>query len=189
MIKEAKTIYPVHELISKRWSARSFSDKQVSRDELLTIIEAAGWASSSVNEQPWHYSYAFNGTEGFTKMWNVLSAGNQPWVKNASVLVMCSANKYFSKNNQINRHYMHDVGFSNAYLLTQAISMGIYGHILGGYDHDQANKVFDIGDDKELVGFIALGYLGEADLLEEPYKTREKTPRTRKSLSEISNEI
>lgn len=189
MIKEAITKYPVHELISKRWSARSFASKQISKDEILTLIEAAGWAASSVNEQPWYYTYSFNGTPGFNKIWDILSAGNQAWAKNASVLLMCTAAKKFSRNNEFNRHYMHDAGLANANLLTQAISMGIYGHILGGYNHEKANELFAINEDKEIVAFIALGYLGDSNLLEEPFKTRELTPRTRKTIEEISKEF
>jgi nitroreductase len=187
MIKEAKTIYPVHDLIAKRWSARAFSEKSISEEALFTLLEAASWASSSINEQPWHYVYSFKGTPGFEVMWNHLSAGNQPWVKNASVLVMCVANKTFAKNGEFNRHYMHDVGMANANLLTQATSMGIYCHILGGYDRNLTDETFSIPGNREVICFIALGYLGDGDLLEEPFKTREITPRNRKSLQEISN--
>lgn len=189
MIKEAKTIYPVHDLISKRWSARAFSDKQISEEEILTLLEAASWASSSVNEQPWNYVYSFKNTVGFEKMWDLLSTGNKPWVKNASVLVMCIANKTFSRNGEFNRHYMHDVGMANANLLTQATSMGIYCHILGGFDKVTADHAFSIPEDKELVCFIALGYLGDGEKLEEPFKTREITPRNRKPLNEIAQQF
>lgn len=186
MIKEAKTIYPVHDLIAKRWSARAFSDKSIAEDELLTLLEAASWASSSINEQPWNYLYSLKGTSGFETMWNLLSSGNQPWVKNASVLVMCVANKTFSKNGDFNRHYMHDVGMANANLLTQATSMGIYCHILGGYDRNLTDETFSIPDNQEVVCFITLGYLGDGESLEEPFRTREITPRSRKSVQEIS---
>jgi nitroreductase len=189
MIKEAKTTYNVEELISKRWSARAFSDTQITEDEVLTLIEAASWAPSSINEQPWDYTYSFKDTPGFEKMWELLSVGNQLWVKNASVLIMCTANKTFSKNGDFNRHYMHDVGMANANLLTQATAMGIYCHILGGFDRVRTDDTFEIGDDKEVVCFIALGYLGDGELLDEPFKTREVTPRSRKSLKEIAHHL
>lgn len=188
MIKEAKTIYKVEELISKRWSARAFSDKQITQDEVLTLIEAASWAPSSINEQPWSYLYSFKGTVGFNKMWDLLSVGNQLWVKEASVLLMCTANKTFSKNGEYNRHYMHDTGMANANLLTQATAMGIYCHILGGYDMVRTEDAFSIPEDKEVVCFIALGYLGDGEKLEEPFKTREVTPRSRKALEDIAKQ-
>jgi len=186
MIKDAKTIYPVNKLITKRWSARAFSDQQISKEDLFTLIEAASWAPSAMNEQPWNYLYSYKGTEGFNTMWDCLSGGNQPWVKNASVLLMCIANKNIQKTGEPNRHYMHDVGMANANLLTQATSMDIYCHILGGYNHEKTNKVFHISNDNEVICFIALGYLGNGELLEEPYKTRVVTPRNRKSLEQIA---
>lgn len=189
MVKEAKTKYPVHELISKRWSARAFSDKQITQEDLFTILEAASWASSSVNEQPWSYLYSFKGTDGFNTMWECLSAGNQPWVKNASILLMCIAKKNFQRNGELNRHYMHDTGMANANLLTQATAMGIFCHILGGYDHAKTDQMFSVSPNEEVVCFIALGYLGNGDLLEEPYKTREITPRNRKPLEEVARQF
>jgi nitroreductase len=188
MIKEAKTTYPVQDIIAKRWSARAFSDQPITKEEVLTLIEAASWAPSSINEQPWSYLYSFNGTEGFKKMWELLSSGNQPWVKNASVLIMCTASKTFSKNGDFNRHYMHDVGMANANLVMQATSMGIYCHILGGYDRVRTDDAFGITEDKEVVCFISLGYLGDQEKLEEPFKTREVTPRSRKSIDEIARQ-
>lgn len=189
MIKIAKTTYNIDELISKRWSARAFSDKQISKEEVLTLIEAASWAPSSVNEQPWDYTYAFKGTNGFEKMWDLLSTGNQLWVKNASIILMCTATKTFSKNGEFNRHYMHDVGMANANLLTQATAMEIYCHILGGFDRVRTDDAFNIPENKEVVCFIALGYLGDSETLDEPFKTREVTPRSRKSLDDIAHQL
>ena len=186
MIKEAKTIYPVHELISKRWSTRAFSDKPITETEVFTLVEAASWAPSSVNEQPWEYYYAFKGTEGFKKMLDVLSPGNQLWAGEAALMMVCIAHRNFEKNGQPNRHYMHDTGMANANLLTQALSMGIYGHILGGYDQAKATELFQIPDDKEAVCYIVLGYPGEGEKLEEPFRTREVTPRNRKPVEAIA---
>ena len=132
---------------------------------------------------------AFHGTPGFEKMWELLSVGNQLWVKNASVLMMCTANKLFEKNGEFNRHYMHDTGMANANLLTQATAMGIYCHILGGFDRVRTDDTFEIPETKEVVCFIALGYLGNGEQLEEPFKTREVTPRTRKSLDDIAHQL
>ncbi len=189
MIKEANTQFPVHELIKKRWSARAFSGQQITQEELFTLIEAASWAPSSVNEQPWNYLYAFHDTEGFSKMLDLLSVGNQLWVKDASVLLMCTANKNFAKSGEFNRHYMHDMGLANANLLMQAVSMNIYGHLLGGFDKVRTDDFFSIPDHQEVVCFLALGYLGEAESLEEPFKTREVTPRNRKPVEEIAQQF
>lgn len=189
MIKEAKVNYPVHELISKRWSARSFSKEPVTKETVLTLIEAASWAPSSVNEQPWEYYYSFKGTAGFDKMLACLSTGNQIWVKDAPVLLLCLSHKNFAKSGEPNRHYMHDAGLANANLLTQALSMNIYCHILGGFDTEKTIESFHVPEHIEAVCFITLGYLGNPEKLDEPFKTREVTPRTRKIIEEISKEI
>lgn len=184
MIKEATTQYAVHPLLSKRWSARAFTPQPLTHNDVFTLVEAAGWAPSSMNDQPWHYHYALRGTPGFNTMWNLLSKGNQLWADKAAVLILSVARKTFVKDGSYNRHYLHDTGMANANLLTQALSMGIYGHILGGYDHEATIKTFDLDENQEPVAFIALGYLGEADTLEEPFKTRELTPRTRRPVQE-----
>ncbi|MDP4685618.1 MAG: nitroreductase family protein, partial [Salibacteraceae bacterium] len=135
-IKIPQTENPVHSFITKRWSARSFAEKPISESELNTLIEAASWAASSMNEQPWHYLIAKKGSASFQKMVDCLMAGNQPWAKNASVLLLSLARKNFASNGKPNRHAMHDVGAANTTLLLQAANMDIYGHMMGGYHHD-----------------------------------------------------
>jgi nitroreductase len=189
MIKEATTTYPVHELVRKRWSARSFSEKPFTPEVVYTLIEAASWAPSSLNEQPWSYLYAFKGTPGFDAIWSCLLPGNQPWTKEAAVLMVCLASKIFTKTGQVNRHYMHDCGMANATMLLQATSMGIYGHVMGGYDRQQTRTLFDLSEYEEDICFIALGYLDTPEKLAEPFKTRELTPRQRKPLEHMLTDV
>ena len=185
-MKEAKTKYPVTELIKKRWSARAFSPKSISDEDLFTLFEAAGWAASASNEQPWRYIYAKReDEEAFAKMVNCLMPGNQPWAKNAAVLILCLAKNTQGPDNKPNIAAHHDVGLSNATLLLQAVSQNIYGHMMGGYDRVKTKSEFNIPDNHDTVIFMALGYLDKPETLEEPFKTRELTPRTRKDLSEI----
>lgn len=114
-------------------------------------------------------------------------AGNQPWAKNASVLLLSLARKNFASNGKPNRHAMHDVGASNTTLLLQAANMDIYGHMMGGYHHDATIEAFEIDENEfEISCFIALGYLESPEALEEPFKTRELTARSRKDVKEIS---
>lgn len=189
MIKEAKTIYPVHELIRKRWSARSFSEKEITQDELNTIFEAASWAFSSMNYQPWRYIYVHKSDkENFEKFVDCLADGNKPWAKNASVLIFSMAKKKYD-DGIINKSALHDVGAANATLILQAVSMNIYGHLIGGYSRTKAIELFNIDTNEyEPVVFIALGYLDSPEKLEEPFKSREITPRERKKITEFSNE-
>ena len=186
MIKEAKTKYPVIELIKKRWSARAFSRQSISDEALFTLFEAAHWAASSNNEQPWRYIYAKReDKEAFDKMVHCLMSGNQPWAKNAAVLILCLAKTTTGSENKPNLAAFHDVGLANATLLLQAVSQNIYGHMMGGYDRAKTKQEFTIPEGYEAVIFMALGYLDKPETLEEPFKTRELTPRTRKELSEV----
>ncbi|KAF0151629.1 MAG: nitroreductase [Ignavibacteria bacterium] len=190
MIKQAKTKHNVHELIRNRWSARSFSDKEITQDELETIFEAAGWTFSAMNYQPWRYIYAHQKDKVyFQKMVDCLSGGNKPWAKDASVIIMALAKKNYD-NGTTNISALHDLGAANATLILQATAMNIYGHLMGGYDKEKAIELFDIdADEFEPVVFIALGYLDLPEKLIEPFKTREVTPRTRKDVSEFTKEF
>jgi len=185
-IKLAKTNHPVIDLIKDRWSARSFSSKDISHKDLETILEAGSWAFSANNAQPWNFIYAFRKDASFEKLANCLMPGNQPWAKNAAALIAVIANKKLD-NGVENKAAKHDVGAANATLMLQALSMEIYGHVMGGFDTVKAIEVLNIDTEiQEPIVFIALGYLDAPEKLEEPFKTRELTARTRKSLSEIS---
>ncbi len=185
-IKIAKTHNPVIDLIKDRWSARSFSNKEITQTELDTILEAGSWAFSANNAQPWHFVYTHKNDASFQKLHACLMPGNQPWAKNAAVLMVVFADKK-NANGSENKIARHDVGAANATLMLQALTMGIYGHVMGGFD---VKKIVEtLGIDPEVldpVVMIALGYLDAPEKLEEPFKTRELTHRSRKSLNEIA---
>lgn len=184
-LKEATTEHPVHALIRQRFSARGFSEKPLTPEVMNTLFEAAAWAPSSMNEQPWRYRYALRGTAPFDELCGCLTIGNQPWAKNAAALVMCLGRTNLQRNGQPNHYWLHDVGLANANLLTQAASMDIYGHLMGGFDHDKARAALGPTDvAEEIACFIALGYLGGAEHLIEPFRTREHAPRVRRPLHE-----
>lgn len=185
-IKLAKTEHPVIDLIKNRWSARSFSDKAITQHELNTILEAATWAFSANNAQPWNYIYAHKHDASFQRLVDCLMPGNKPWAKNAAVLMVVTANKKYDNGTE-NKIAKHDIGATNATLMLQATSMDIYGHVMGGYDHQKTIDTLNLDTELyEPVVMIALGYLDPPEKLEEPFKTREITPRTRKSVGEIS---
>ncbi len=189
MIKHAVTQFPVLDLIKERWSARSYSPKAISKDEVHTLFEAASWAASANNEQPWEYVYAHKGTPGFDTLFECLMPGNQPWNKNAAVLVAAIARKTFVANGNPNGYGEHDLGMANAQLLLQASSMGIHGHIMGGFDKAKLAASLKLTDNQAPVCMISLGYLDDAEKLEEPFKARELTPRTRKPLTEFVKQL
>lgn len=184
MNKTANTQYPVNSLIKERWSARAFSDKNISEELVNQFVEAAAWAASSMNEQPWLYYAAHRGTAAFEQMTNLLMPGNQAWAKDAAVLLLSIARKTFSNGNP-NRHYMHDVGAANQNLMLEATANGVLGHLMGGFDVIKTKEVFELTDDLDPVVVIALGYPGNAEQLPAPFNEREVAPRSRKELGEI----
>lgn len=185
-MKHAPTTYPVHELIRQRWSPRSFASQPVAYEALQQIFEAASWSASAINAQPWRYIYAhYADQENFQKMVDCLLPGNQPWAKNAPVLILALANTQFD-NGQPNGAALHDLGMANATLSIEATALGLHTHFMGGFDHAHTKKVFNLPDTLQPVAFIALGYVGDAELLEEPFLSREKAARQRKSISEIA---
>lgn len=185
MVKTAQTRLPVIDLIRNRWSARAFSKKNITDEQILTLIEAASWAPSANNEQPWRYRYALKDSPGFQRMWECLLPGNQPWTKEAAALVLCTAKKNYSRNGQPNYYALHDAGMANAFLILQATEMGIYGHIMAGFNKEKLQETFQLEEDEAPVCIIALGFLGDPEQLEEPFRTRETTPRTRMAIEAI----
>ncbi|MBI3135075.1 MAG: nitroreductase family protein [Bacteroidetes bacterium] len=187
--KKAQTQNPVLEIIRDRWSARSFSEKPISEETMHTLIEAASWAFSANNEQPWRYAVAYRGTPLFDTFLNLLSGGNRPWCKNAGALVLSLGKKTYTANGNTNTAMLHDVGAANMLFTLQANALGIYTHVLGGYDAVKMAELFNLGGDLVPVYLIALGYLDDHEKLEEPYRTREITPRSRKEISDLLLEL
>ena len=189
-IKIPNTEYEVANWITQRWSARAFRDQHIDETTLNRLFEAASWSASSMNEQPWHYYYAYKGSEAFNQIIDLLMEGNQPWAKDANVILLSLAKKTFDRNGRPNRHAMHDVGAANTTLLLQAAEEGILGHMMGGFHMDKAVEAFDIDTNKwELACFIALGYPDEATTLEEPYKTRELSARSRNTVESFTQKL
>jgi nitroreductase len=189
-LKQPKTENKISGLITERWSARSFKNEALTELEINTLLEAASWAASSMNEQPWHYLVAENGSEAFDNMIDCLMGGNQPWAKNAPLMLIALAKKNFERNNTENRHAMHDVGAANTTLLLQAAELHIFGHMMGGFHYDKTLETFNIdGNEFEVACFLALGHLDIPEALEEPFKSRETAVRTRKTISEISSRL
>ncbi|TGE23604.1 nitroreductase family protein [Hymenobacter metallicola] len=187
-MKTAPTTYPVHELIRNRWSPRSFSPQPIAPDTLGQVFEAATWAASAMNEQPWRYIYAHRAdTEAFQKLVDCLMPGNQPWAKNAAVLILALTKTHYD-NGTPNGAALHDLGLANGNLILEATALGLHGHFMGGFHRDKVQETFQLPENLQPAVIIALGYQGEAELLEEPFLSREKAPRQRKSVAEIAFE-
>jgi nitroreductase len=184
MHKRAPTDFPVHDLIAERWSPRAFSDKPVAPDVLQSLFEAARWAPSSSNEQPWAYIVATkDDAENFSKLVSVLVPSNVTWAQRAPVLALAVAELAFAKSGTPNRNAQHDVGAATAWLTVEATSRGLFVHQMAGYDHDKARHVFGIPAGWEPIAAIAIGYPGDPDSLLQPLRDREVALRTRKPIS------
>jgi nitroreductase len=185
MQKPAPTNFPVHNLIRERWSPRAFASKSVEPAVLASLFEAARWAPSSNNEQPWAYLVATkDDTENFAKTLRVLVEFNAAWAKEAAVLMIAVSRLNF-QNGTPNRNAFYDTGAATALLSVEATARGLAVHQMAGFDHDKAKKVFEIPEDCEPIAAIAIGYPGDPNSLPEKLRDREVAPRTRKPLSEF----
>ncbi|GAA6615483.1 nitroreductase family protein [Scytonema sp. NUACC26] len=184
--KTPDTQYPVENLLRQRWSPLAFSDQAVETEKLCSVLEAASWAASSFNEQPWSFIIATkdNPTE-FERLLNCLAQGNQEWAKNAPVLMLSVAKLYFERNGVENRHAFHDVGAAVANLAIQATALGLFIHQMAGFDVAKAREAYNIAEGYEPVAAIALGYIGDPKTLSERLVQRELAPRTRKPLEKF----
>jgi nitroreductase len=184
-IKIAPTHYPVIELIRERWSARSFSGKEIIRDDLMTILEAGSWAFSSMNEQPWRVLVARRGEPDFQRILDCLMPGNTPWAQHAAAFIASIAMTTNVKDGNVNSAAEHDLGAFNATLVLQARSMNIFCHPMGGFSAKKLKEEFKLEEGLKPIAVIALGYLDEPGKLEEPFLTREITARVRKAPGEF----
>jgi nitroreductase len=184
--KTAKTDHPINELIARRWSARAFSTTPVEKSKLLSILEAARWAPSSRNEQPWRYIVFTNeNPEKLKKAQSVLKDINQ-YAKRAPILICAITRKTYSDNNIYNRLHFHDLGAANENMFLEAFNQGLIMHEMGGFDVQKAKEVFNIPEEFEIGIMIAIGYQDTHDVLPESLLKKAHMPRQRKSLSEIA---
>jgi nitroreductase len=186
MNKPAATDISLHELIRNRWSPRAFAEKSVPAEDLRSLFEAARWAPSSNNEQPWAYLVATKeDPENFAKMLGVLVEFNAAWAKNAPVLGLSVAHLKTARDGKLNRVALHDVGSASAQLTSEANARGLQVHQMAGFDADRARHAFTIPPDWEPVAAMAIGYPGDPESLPEKLRERELAPRTRKPLTEF----
>jgi nitroreductase len=185
-IKEAKTDYPIQKLLSDRWSPYAFDSRPVSETDLRSLFEAARWAPSSYNEQPWSFIVATkdDSTE-FARLLSCLDEGNQAWAKNAPVLALGVVRLTFSRNNQENRAAVHDLGLGAGNLVTEATARGLSVHQMIGILPDRAREIYHIPEHSQAWTGLAIGYKGDSSSLPDALKQRDTSPRQRKPLNEF----
>ena len=186
MHNPAKTDYPVHDLIQNRWSPRAFSDNPVSPETLRSLFEAARWAPSSSNEQPWAFIVGTkDDLETHSKILSALVEFNQGWAKHAPVLAIAVSQMEFARNKTSNRNAFYDTGAAVAHLTAEATSRGLFVHQMAGFDPHKAIEVFHIPKGWEPIAAFAIGYPGDPNALPDKLRERELAPRSRKPISEF----
>ena len=185
-LKFAPPVAGVLPVFHERWSSRAFADRDVSAVDLKKVFEAARWAASSNNEQPWRFIVGTRNSETHKKLAETLMGFNQGWAASAPVLILGVASTQFAANGRTNTYALYDLGAASSYLTLQAAALGMTSHQMGGFDHKAARKALEIPEDYAFGALIALGYQGEpAALGNEQLMQREFAPRARKPLSEL----
>ena len=184
-LKHAPAVPGVEDLFLRRWSPRAFANKPVSDDDLKTIFEAARWAASSYNEQPWRFFLGRHGDATYQKIFDVLVEFNQGWAKSAPVLILSVASNKFAANGHPNQYSIHDTGAATGYLSLQATALGLHTHSMAGFDHHKARRSFNVSADFDIGAVTALGYLGDPNTLHDSMRAQEVSPRSRMPLSEF----
>lgn len=186
-VRLAQTQVPIDNLISRRWSGRAFDPlKPVKREQLVALLEAARWAASCFNEQPWRFLVWDRNADAnsWQKAFGCLGEWNQKWVINAPVLMLACAGSIYERTGKPNRWGPHDTGAAGQNLYLQATALSLIAHPMGGYDPDKARAAFAIPADYTPMAMIAVGHPGSADSLEEEYRELETVARSRKPLAE-----
>jgi nitroreductase len=187
--KRANNYHPINPLIARRWSPRLFeAGRAVEHEKLLSLLEAARWAASCFNDQPWYY-LVFDGSDqaALERARDCLVEGNA-WARQAPLLLLSVARENFAHNQTPNRHAQHDTGAASAFLVLQAVELGLVAHQMAGFDGEKASAQFHIPEGFTPMAMIAIGYPFQDDLnkLDEKTRTRELGERSRRALRETA---
>lgn len=171
--------FPILDVIQNRRSKRAYADAPVEPEKIKILFEAARWAPSSVNEQPWIYIYATQEQPLWQLIFETLNEGNKIWAKDAPLFVVSMVRKNFARNDRPNASAKYDLGGANAFLSLQATALGLNVHQMGGYDSQILRDILNIPESFDLGVIMAIGYPGESDSLPENLQLREIAPRQR----------
>jgi nitroreductase len=186
MNKQAAAEFSIHELIKNRWSPRAFSDKAVAPGVLRSLFEAARWAPSSYNAQPWSFLVGTtDNPENHAKVVQTLVEFNANWAKKAAVLGIALAALNFAHNGSPNRNAFYDTGAAMAFLTFEATARGLAVHQMAGFDPETARDIFSIPAGWEPIAAFAIGYPGAPESLPESFREQETAPRVRKPIREF----
>jgi nitroreductase len=186
MEKPAETMHRIHDLIARRWSPRAFDERPVESEKLKSLFEAARWAPSSNNEQPWRFLVATKEQQGeYNRLLACLVEGNRKWAFRAPVLILSVASVNFEDDGKPNRHAFHDTGMAAENLVLQAAALGLQAHQMAGFDVEKARVDCLIPTGFEPVAMIAVGYPGDPAVLPDLLRQREMKPRERQPIGDF----
>lgn len=184
--KPAPSSVEIHPLIQDRWSPLSFRPEPLTKLQIQQLCEAARWAPSSYNDQPWSFLMAPRDDEiEFSRLLSCLADANQVWAQHAGLLVLAIARTTLTRNGHPNRFGMHDTGMATIQLVLQAEAMGLKAHLMGGYNAAQARAIYEIPESFEPAAVMAIGFPGEVEKLPSELQQRERSERSRRSLDQM----
>jgi nitroreductase len=184
--KSATTDYPIQQFLAERWSPYAFDDRSVPAADLRSLFEAARWAASSYNEQPWSYIVGTReDPEQFERVLSCLVEPNQAWAKNAPVLAIGVTTLKFTRNNEDNKAAVHDLGAASGNIAVEATARGLCVHQMIGILPDKARELFAIPENSQAWTAMAIGYQGDPMTLPAAIQQRDLTPRQRKPLEQF----
>jgi nitroreductase len=181
---ERKPTFRINPLILNRWSPRSMSGEELDEDTTMSLFEAARWAPSSYNNQPWRFIYAKRNTKYWNKLFDLLAEPNKIWAKNAALLVVVASNKNFEINGKFSITHKYDIGAAWENITLEATSRGLVAHGMQGFDYKKAREDLEIPEDFDVMAMIAIGKKGPKVNLPPNLQEKEK-PNNRKPLKEI----
>ena len=179
MLKPTNNDFPIAEIFRQRWSPRAYSSRPVETEKLQSIFEAARWAPSSNNEQPWRFIVGRKGGDTWDGIYKTLVEWNQKWAGKAPVLILNLGKVTFTYKGRPNPTYSYDTGQAVAMMVSEAVNQGLIGHQMGGFSASTAIELFDIPDDYRPISVTAIGYYGNPDLLPEDMRRSEHEARQR----------
>jgi nitroreductase len=185
--KARQNPYAIQPLILDRWSPRSMSGEEMTDPELMALFEAARWAPSSYNNQPWRFLYAKRNTAAWPLFFDLMIDFNKGWVKNASAIVLVISGKNFEHNKKPSPTHSFDTGAAWMALALEGASRGLVVHGMEGFDFEKARKDLNVPDDYQVEALIAIGKRASPNLLPEDLQKKE-LPSPRKTLKEIAME-
>jgi nitroreductase len=190
MKKSADLYHPVATVIKERKSLRAYDPRPIEPEKIKTLFEAARWAPSSSNEQPWMYIYATkeHQPELWEKLFSCLNDGNKLWAAQAPLLILSLTRTTFERNGMPNQYAHYDLGAANSHLALQATDLGLQLRQMGGFSQAKAAALLNIPDAYTQGAMIAVGYPGDAEQLPESLRLRELAPRERILQSEFTRD-